>query len=394
MSIPEFSDTYFALLETPAWREVEMTKFQLRHRTPAFSPAVYARSAGLEFSSDTQAYRHWLEIGRQRGLEWAPGKDTLLKIVLKAKDEAYLIDAWVEHHAAIVGYENLIIFDCGSTDPRFLQKLALIARRVLVLPYRYRHYDDVHWVHGNPDFFNVIARNCRYVAVLDADEFLIGREGEFFSGRLVKPILRHYDLPVHCTTWVHARGGPALETADACPRWGFDASVDALRHGTHAGKSIARSDLLSEINYIGHNFGELSAARYATEESFGRLMLLHAKNLPPAVMQERLLLHLVAKRAVTRHPNRNPLAEVAALADRPDLEPLAKFYARTYVELETAAWPVTDPALVWATLLGDVSPQAVPALAAAMAAVDMPARLKEWREELERAWQRKSEEVK
>ena len=57
------------------------------------------------------------------------GKDTLLKIILKAKDETYLIDTWIAHHATLVGYENLIIMDCGSQDPTYLEKLKFYASR-------------------------------------------------------------------------------------------------------------------------------------------------------------------------------------------------------------------------------------------------------------------------
>jgi hypothetical protein len=107
-------------------------------------------------------------------------------------------------------------------------------------------------------------------------------------------------------------------------------------------------------------------------------MVLHVKNMPPVVMQQRLLRHLVAKRLVAPAPGQKPLAEIAALVDRPDIEPQAKLYARNYLELETAPWPRVDEGLVWANLIGDRPPQAVPALAAALDAVDFPARLKSW----------------
>lgn len=373
----DLRDTYFALLETPALREIELLKYALRHRTPSFSPGVYAAAAGVNFANDTEAYQHWLQTGRRQGLEWAPGKDTLLKIILKVKDEPYLIDAWVAHHAAIVGFENIIILDCGSKDPVFLGKLAGHARRVLVLRY-WQYYDDIHWIHANRDLYRLVAENCRYATVLDADEFLVGREGERFSGRLVKPILRRYDLPLHCGTWVNANGGLALEGGE----WAFDASVAALANGTRAGKAVARSDVLPNIRHLGHNFHVADAARFATGDSLGRLMVLHAKNLPPEVDQARLLQHLVAKRLVAPRPGQKPLAALAALLERPDVAPLAKLYARNYLALETAPWPAVDEGWVRAALIGDRAPQAVPALAAALDAVDFPARLKAWRRQL------------
>ena len=96
-------DTYFALLEKTELRQIGLARYDIEHRTPFFSRNVYATSACIDFGTETEAYAHWLSIGRCEGYEWAPGRDTLLKIVLKAKDEAYLIDAWIAHHAAIVG---------------------------------------------------------------------------------------------------------------------------------------------------------------------------------------------------------------------------------------------------------------------------------------------------
>jgi hypothetical protein len=377
----DLCDTYFSLLETPTLREIELLKYSLRHRTARFSPKVYASAAGIGFSNDTDAYQHWLEVGRRKGLEWAHGKDTLLKIILKVKDESYLIDAWVAHHAAIVGVENIIILDCGSQDPIFLRKLAIHAQHVLVLRY-WQYYDDVHWIHANHDFYKLIAQNCRYAMVLDADEFLVGREGEFFSNQLVKPILLRYDLPFHCATWVYARSGLALEGGWSSTEWGFDASVAELANGTHAGKAMARSDTLENIRYLGHNFHVADAGKFATEDSLGRLIVLHVKNLPPSVSQERLLRHLVAKGLIAPHPSKKPLAELAALLEKPNGDPLAKLYARVYLDLETAPWPLVDEGLVRATLIGDHPPQAVPALSTALDAVDFPARLKLWRREL------------
>lgn len=375
-------DTYFAMLEIPSLREMDIVACQIRHRTASFSPAIYARSAGIDFSSDDDAYQHWLDIGRQLGLEWAPGKDTLLKIILKAKNEAYLIDAWVEHHAAIVGYENLIILDCGSDDPQYLRKLWAIGQRVLVLPFRY-YYDHLPWIFANPDFFKLISQNCRYLTILDADEFLVGRSGQFFSGSLVKPVLRRNDLPFHCGTWVEARGGAALEGMKTVPDWAFDVSIGALVLGTHAGKAVARSDLIFEINYLSHNFHVASAAKFATADSLGQLMVLHVKNLPPAAMQERILRHLAAKGLVTHQLRGKPLAQIAALLDMPDIEAHAKLYARDFLDLETAVWPVVDEGLVAADLIGDRPPQLVPALAAALDAADLPAEFEGWRKNLE-----------
>jgi hypothetical protein len=377
----DIHDTYFALLETPGPRELEQASVPLPYRTRAFSPDTYARAAGIDFPDEVDAYRHWLEYGRRQGLEWAPGKDTLLKIILKAKDEPYLIDAWVAHHAAIVGFENIVILDCGSTDPGYLRKLAGHARRVLVLPYR-SYYDDVHWVHGSRGFYELIARNCRYATILDADEFLIGRDGAYFSSRLVRSVLRRHDLPLHCGTWVNAVDGPALDGGELPIEWGLDASVGALTHGTHAGKATMRTDVLLQAGHLGHNFHLADVARLATPDSLGQLLVLHVKNLPPAEMQRRILQHLLSRRLVASPLDGKPLAEIAMLVDKPDVGPLEQLYARNYLELETTPWPRRDESLPRAALVGDQPPRLVPDLAAALDAVDFPEQLQRWRRDL------------
>ena len=52
--------------------------------------------------------------------------------MLKAKDEAYLINTWVAHHALSLGTRILIILDCGSQDPDYLGKLSPYASRILI----------------------------------------------------------------------------------------------------------------------------------------------------------------------------------------------------------------------------------------------------------------------
>jgi hypothetical protein len=307
------------------------------------------------------------------------GKNNLLKIVLKAKNEAYLIDSWVAHHAAIVGYENIIILDCGSTDSEYLHKLSILADRILVLSY-FLYYDDIHWIGANLHLYDLIARNCRYLTVLDADEFLIGRIGEFFSGRFVDPILRRYDLPLQCGTWVHAIGRAESADGSASAEWTLDARTQSLINGTHGGKAVLRSDMIAQANYVGHNFHRAEVARLASADSLGRLIVLHAKNQPPPVMQQRLLQHLIAKRVVDPHAEQPPFQQLTAAL--PHLRELEHAYARSYLELQDHQGCEDQDGTVRAPLVGDRPPQAIPALADALDAANLPARMEDWRDQM------------
>jgi hypothetical protein len=373
-------DTYFALLEKPELRQIGLARYHIEHRTPFFSQNVYSASAGIDFGSETEAYAHWLAVGRREGHEWAPGRDTLLKIVLKAKDEPYLIDAWVAHHAAIVGYENLIILDCGSQDPAYLEKLNAYASRILILDYRC-YYDHIHATRSNADFFGLLAANCRYLTILDADEFLLARMGELFSGQFVKPVLRARNLPMFCGIWVTATAG-ADGLANAC---GIDVSPGMLSSGAVAGKAVARHDVVFDIGHLGHNLHVAEVLPFVGTEAFGELLVLHLKNLPREMMRERVLQHLVAKGVVgaTAGPERE--ARITALAEAPDAPPAVIGYAQGYLGLAREPAARVSDYIVTATLINAISAQALPALATALAELDWAALLEERRARLGRA---------
>lgn len=282
-------DTYFAMLENPELRRIELSRFQVRHKTSKFDPEHYALASGVVFEKKRKAYKHWVKVGRQAGLEYAPGRDTLLKIVLKAKNERHLIDAWVEHHAAIVGYENLIIADCGSDDPAYIEKLAGYADRILILSYPH-FYDMLHATRANLDFYGLLTANCRYLTVLDADEFLFARSGDAFSPSFVKPILRGRKLPLFAGIWVNATAGATVTAPSQ-----LDISPESIVSNAPQGKSIARNDLVIDIGHLGHNLHFGDVVRHMSGEAFGEILVLHVKALPPSLRQERLLAHLVAR---------------------------------------------------------------------------------------------------
>lgn len=372
-------DTYFALLEKPELRQFGLARYQIEHRTPFFSQNIYAASAGANFGSAVEAYAHWLAVGRREGHAWAAGRDTLLKIVLKAKDEPYLIDAWITHHAAIVGYDNLIILDCGSKEPAYLEKLAGYASRILVLDYR-GYYDHIHATRSNADFFRLLATNCRYLTILDADEFLFARTGELFSGQFVKPVLRARNLPMFCGIWITATAG-ADGLTNACS---IDVSPGMLSSGAVAGKAIARHDVVFDIGHLGHNLHVPSVLPFVGTEAFGELLVLHLKNLPREMMRERVLQHLIAKGVVRAAAEPEREAQIAALAEAPDAPLAVKGYAQSYLRLasEPAARP--NDHIVPATLINAPSPQGLPALAAALDKFDWAALLEERRARLGR----------
>lgn len=373
-------DTYFAMLEKSGLRQIGLMRYGVRHKTPFFSESSYSASCGTVFPDESQAYAHWMAVGRCRGDEWAPGRDTLLKIVLKAKDESYLIDAWVAHHAAIVGYENLIILDCGSQDATYIEKLASYASRILVLDYR-RYYDSVHATRSNPDFFGLLAANCRYLTILDADEFLFARTDDLFSGQFVKPVLRARNLPIVCGIWVNATAGCGGPTA-LCD---IDVSHGMLLSGAVSGKATARHDVVFAIGHLRHNLHVADVLPFVHATSFGELFVLHLKNLPREVTRERMLQHLVTKGAVSATDGPERETQIVALAEAADTPPAVKSYAQHYLRPEPEAGSNSVAHIVSAALINATSAHAIPALAAALAAIDWEALLETRRASLGKA---------
>lgn len=102
-----------------------------------------------------------------RALNGAP-----LKLCVKTRDETDMLSSWIEHHAKIVGYENLLVADNGSTDPRTLELYERYRDRVNIFSFNGNH-NEIHWHPRFAALFAVIKRTSHYFAFIDADERLI-----------------------------------------------------------------------------------------------------------------------------------------------------------------------------------------------------------------------------
>lgn len=89
------------------------------------------------------------------------------------KNEGYLLLHWAFYHAQIVGYENLLIFDNGSTDSLTIKILNLLNGMGVSIVY---YYDDITSYNnkGNIIFKETkrITNAKNSIALLDIDEFL------------------------------------------------------------------------------------------------------------------------------------------------------------------------------------------------------------------------------
>lgn len=377
---PKICDTFSFLLENPQFRQLAFVPVEIEYASADFSQEIYEQSSSRRFASRAAAYADWVARGRAEGQAYQPGKDTCLKIILKVRDEPALLRRWIEHHAAMVGCHNIVIMDCGSTDARHLAILAEYERRILILKYEH-YYDRVHNVAENGPFYNMIAKTCRYLTVLDADEFLFFREGEHIFTGGAAPLLREGDEAVYAGTWFTNTDPPddAAGRIDFSRPIGFALGEVAVDAGTVAGKAVVRADLCAQIGHIGHNLHAAGALARLGPGSFGRIGIFHLCQLGPGLMQPRSLKHLRTRGIVPGDvaAPQEVQAHLRARLQKGDLSRADELYAQRY--LGTAA-PLGQGAPRFTTsLLAGAGAERQEALAAALETFDFAALLERYR---------------
>lgn len=289
-------DTFFFLLDHPAVRHFNLLSDRKPYMTPRFVQEVYEDARKQRFPSREAAYQDWVDYGRMAGLEYAPQQNTLLKIVLKVKDEPELLQRWLDYHAAIVGLSNLVIMDCGSTDTEHWRILNRVREDVLILSFP-GWYDRLHVVEEYPGLYYWLTRNCRYLTVMDADEFIFGFDGETISPLHVTQVLREAVEPIFAPTWITNAAWPTTSASgvdwDEPIRFALD--QPSLTEGLISGKSVVRSSDLLDMGYIGHNLHVGRVMERMTPGSFGQLFQFHIPELGPRISRRRAAKHLAVR---------------------------------------------------------------------------------------------------
>jgi len=94
----------------------------------------------------------------------------LLKIILKTRDEDFLIEAWIQYYIKLVGAENIIIYDDNSISEKVLEvykKYSFLDIRKLP-----KNVHSVENLHRYEDLKQELKKSCQYWAFFDTDEFL------------------------------------------------------------------------------------------------------------------------------------------------------------------------------------------------------------------------------
>lgn len=202
------------------------------------------------------------------------------RIILKTRDEPRRLARWIEHHSAIVGLENLIIFDNMSSDP---DVPAIYERAYGKCPIiRYGGFQDMlHQRRVNNALYDALALSCAYSTLIDTDEFLALYDGEKFvtDERIAGFVASLPDTPVLPGTW--------LDNVAGRNDWFHFSPPDAaLRRGLKWGKPLV-STKLPTPDIVLHNT-QLQEAIKSTR-LVTNLFVLHRKQVLP---RERMRVNL------------------------------------------------------------------------------------------------------
>jgi hypothetical protein len=171
-----------------------------------------------------------------------------------------LIEAWFRYHGYLVGFENLTVFDNGSTDPAVVAALRRYQRAGSTILWQHRTDDD--FVNRAAHFGNVVAQWARegsfdaamlvesddFVALFDRDGLSCGRDAIADHAAVLAGREQRFEI------------GLALRRAPSGLLVGRESAVAVvtapLRDGAVAGEGVERS---TELTCVG--LGETSPKR-------------------------------------------------------------------------------------------------------------------------------------
>lgn len=198
-------------------------------------------------------------------------KKSILKIVLKTKNEAGLIEDWILYHSKIVGFENLLVLDHNSNSKKVLSiykkykdKLEIIKIPEAIKP------DELHNTYINDHIFHKIKKDSLFFTFLDTDEFLcILENNELRTEGFLNKLKEYSNYESISTIWIH-NSFHKKTSKDPKKVTEFNISPDQISHNILNGKAIFRHDKKQQV--ITHN---KAVENHTITTDF---ILLHLKN--------------------------------------------------------------------------------------------------------------------
>jgi hypothetical protein len=124
-----------------------------------------------------------------------------LKICCKTLSEPDFIKDWIRHHSSIVGPENLIVADNGSSDAATLEVYYRLDSEITVFQFSGSH-NDIHWHPRFRPLFDRLKQTVDFFSFIDVDERLVWIDHERWSAD--NRIVDSLDDPsvIYPTTWL------------------------------------------------------------------------------------------------------------------------------------------------------------------------------------------------
>lgn len=199
-----------------------------------------------------------------------------VKIVLKTKNDRFLIERWIRHHSRIVGLENLIIFDNMSDDHDVLSVYREYRDWTGIVTFA-GHQNNLHHTGLCRDLYRALAKSSEYFLFLDTDEFLVLIENDkYYDDDGILAFVRgNRNFDLFPGTW--------LWNANWTDRQ-FNCS--GLAGNMACGKPLIRTSKIP-TGYVNHNF-QLSTRLFVPPFKTN-LFLLHLRRLFP---EQRILTNM------------------------------------------------------------------------------------------------------
>lgn len=194
-----------------------------------------------------------------------------LKIILKTKDDPYLIDGWIEHHKRIVGTGNIIVFDNHSSKPEVLKAYEKYRKEIKIIKFDGFH-NDIHDTRKYPDLYCALKDSCTFFTFLDTDERLIfiDEKKYYTDKKIIEFLEENKDLDVVPGTWLN--NIPASDKI-----FFLGNSLNELKSGLTWGKPIINAKSQIE-GFINHN---IHAAQHINTHAPKNIFILHLTKLNP-----------------------------------------------------------------------------------------------------------------
>lgn len=193
------------------------------------------------------------------------------KICCKTLSEPEFIKEWIDHHSSIVGPENLIVADNGSSDAATLDVYDRLDSRITVFQFLGAH-NDIHWHPRFRPLFDCLKDTVDFFAFIDVDERLVWIDHDKWSAdrRIVDSL--QDDRVIYPTTWL----------INAIGRTDRFTLLDTehrriLSNNLKWGKPILPRELIAAQSGI-HNV-QYNGSRFSEERS-NNLFLLHLTQFP------------------------------------------------------------------------------------------------------------------